>query len=536
MSNANANPEGSFLNEVWSRPLPGGISSMPKNDDTTAKISMISGEYKAIPDRLISQEVCAIYDYKVGVFQGHPAQIANYRDDTNAVVAQHIRYYEKNAKTFKIEKTFRWAGLEKSVTQLFGQHLGSSGRLVITEGEIDAMSVAEVLRAGGKPASWREPVVVASLHNGSTSAKTCLSRSIQWIEGFDDVILFFDQDKSGQEATAEALKIISKVRVVGNFAFKDANEALKNRKPEAIREAIFTASRHRPKAVIHAPDLLSKILQPVNRHGLPFPWTGWNLLTEGMKPGELWLMSGGTGIGKSLFSRSICLSLCKAGVKCAYVGLEESCTTTVERMLSEDLRDADPPFHLQTPEQRELYDQDRIKASYASFKENLFLLDKFGSEDFDQFIATVKYYVLGEGCRVVFLDHFSLLADGIALGTDQRRAIDKCIKDLKTLCVDLGFTMFCVCHLSRDGGYSTPAEEGGEPHLGMLRGSHSLAQIPDYIVMLQRNPNAKFPDGSPDKHEANITRAWLKKNRVKGELGLMSKLFFEKSCVFTELP
>ena len=65
------------------------------------------------------------------------------------------------------------------------------------------------------------------------------------------------------------------------------------------------------------------------------------------------------------------------------------------------------------------------------FAPNLLLLDKFGSDSMESFISTVKHYVLNEECRVVFLDHFSLLADGIALNVDQRRAIDKAIKDLK---------------------------------------------------------------------------------------------------------
>ena len=247
-------------------------------------------------------------------------------------------------------------------------------------------------------------------------------------------------------------------------------------------------------------------------------------MTEGMKPGQLVMVSGGTGIGKSLFTRSIALNLCRAGTKVAYIGLEESCETSLERMLSEQMR---VPLHLDTPEERAARSEDDIKAALDGFANNLFLLDKFGSDDFDSFVATVKHYVLGEQCQVVVLDHFSLLADGIALATDQRRAIDRCIKDLKTLCVELNFTMLVVCHLSRSGGIGPSHEEGGEPTLAELRGSHSLAQIPDLVAMLVRNPR------SEDKEEANTTSCWLKKNRVKGELGLMCKLKY--SPMFCQL-
>ena len=115
----------------------------------------------------------------------------------------------------------------------------------------------------------------------------------------------------------------------------------------------------------------------------------------------------------------------------------------------------------------------------------------------------------------------------LLLAVDQRRAIDKAIKDLKTLAMELQFTFIIVCHLSRNNNNFSPAEEGGEPNLGLLRGSASLAQIPDYIWMLQRNPN--------DKEKSNITHCWLKKNRVKGEVGMKAMLEFNiNTCQFTE--
>ena len=122
------------------------------------------------------------------------------------------------------------------------------------------------------------------------------------------------------------------------------------------------------------------------------------------------------------------------------------------------------------------------------------------------------------------------MADGIDLKSDQRRAIDKAIKELKELAMELKFTFVVVCHLSRNNNNFSPAEEGGEPHLGLLKGSSALGQIPDYIWMLQRNPNAE------DKDQANITKCHLKKNRVKGEVGHMASLqFIPRTCRFVEV-
>ena len=492
---------------------PMSLKELPRQDQP---LRLRSGEALEIPSRRLEQLTCKRYDYIIGSYNNHQAQLANYRDNDGAVVAQHIRYGDKQ---------FSWIRPKGAKLQLFGQHLGSDGVLVITEGEIDCMSVYQVMHEWG----FHRKFCVVSIADGAASAKKNVSEQIAWVMGFDLVVVFMDQDEPGQKAAKALAEIIGpKAAIVGNFPYKDANEALVAGDDKAIREAIRTAKRHRPDTIVHAPDLLEKILKPEHRYGLPYPWDGWNNMTEGMKPGQLVMIAGGTGIGKSLFTRSICLNLCRQNVKCAYIGLEESCETSLERMLSEVLGFA-PGFHLDTADERARRDPDKIIAALNTFADNLFLLDQFGSEDFDRFVATVKHYVLGEQCQVVFLDHFSLLADGISLNTDQRRAIDKCIKDLKTLCVELNFTMVVVCHLSRGSGIGPSHEEGGEPTLAELRGSHSLAQIPDFVVMLQRNPRAD------NKVDANTTNCWLKKNRVKGELGLMSRLQFLESCRFHEI-
>ena len=145
----------------------------------------------------------------------------------------------------------------------------------------------------------------------------------------------------------------------------------------------------------------------------------------------------------------------------------------------------------------------------------------------ESFVSTVKHYVLNEECRVVFLDHFSLLADGIALNVDQRRAIDKAIKELKELAMELDFTFVVVCHLSRAQGMAQSHEEGGEPKLSELRGSHSLAQIPDYIWMLARNPIGQLTT------QHNIMLAEEKTNQGRG--GNDEQLeFLPKVCRFNE--
>lgn len=468
----------------------------------------------SLPERLINAETCRIYGY------GHVkhgtddlAQAAEYKNQKSEVVARHIRYNGKNfAWTFLSQKK---EDQEIRKLQLFGQHLGSSGTLIITEGEIDAMSVYEAL---ANYAIIGKSCVV-SIASGTGSVEQ-LASNLSWVLGFSKVIIFFDQDEPGEKAATRAAEIVGpKAAIVSGFAYKDANEAWVNKDSTAIRQALQRAKKYRPVSIVPAIDLLDRLLNPDKTKGHPFPWKGWNdMAKKGMQPGELWMISGGTGIGKSLFTRSMCVHLAMKNVRCAYIGLEESMDTTLERMVSEVMA---TNYYLTEGIERNAL-KDRATEAFNLIAPNIFLMDRFGGDSFDVFISNVRHYVLSEECQVVFLDHFSLLADGIALGTDQRRAIDKCIKELKTMAVELKFTFVCVCHLSRDHNASRSAEEGGEPNLAQLRGSHSLAQIPDYIVMLQRNPNSEEAD-------KNQTTCWLKKNRVNGEIGRMSTIEFNQA-------
>ena len=474
-------------------------------------VSLVQGEHKDLPEWGITKRTCEEFDYVVN----GDRHFANYRDSDGLVVCQHIRTFNP--------KGFRWLGRRAGVKpQLFGQHLGNSGHLIITEGEKDALATHESLTR-----KERHKTTVVSVPDGAQSAHNAIVEHLGWIGGFDKVTIMFDSDEPGIKASARCAEIIGpKARIVTGLGYKDAADAHGAGDDYAIRRAISQATGHRPAGIVCATELTDNVLEPKFSRGLDLPWLGWNTCTEGLKPGELWLLSGGTGIGKSLFSRSMALRLASNGVKVAYLGYEESVCTTYERMLSESLG---RPFHLMDLEERKAVKEEVLEAS-KTFAPNLFLIDKFGSDDFDTFLSDVKHYVLNEQCSVVFLDHFSILADGVALTVDQRRAIDKAIKDLKTLAMQLNFTFVVVCHLSRNGSGFQSHEEGGEPTLAELRGSQSLAQIPDYIWMLQRQPTHE------DADQANITKCWLKKNRVKGEVGHMASLqFIPRTCRFVEL-
>ena len=104
-------------------------------------------------------------------------------------------------KSVNYLKTFLIHGEFKGV-QLFGQNVSTGGkRIIITEGELDALAVAQ---AQHDKYGRFYPVVALP----SASATSMILEQREWLRNFDEVVLMFDQDDAGKKATDQAAKII----------------------------------------------------------------------------------------------------------------------------------------------------------------------------------------------------------------------------------------------------------------------------------------------------------------------------------------
>ena len=76
------------------------------------KTDMITGQVEALSKRQIDFDTCKFFNYQTGTYNGQPVQIAPYYNSNYQVVAQHIRFPNKD---------FIWLG-DMNEVGLFGQH------------------------------------------------------------------------------------------------------------------------------------------------------------------------------------------------------------------------------------------------------------------------------------------------------------------------------------------------------------------------------------------------------------------------------
>jgi len=217
------------------------ILSMPKQEP---KPMSMKGTWGELSDRKISLETAKKYNTKI-IQQGNiiTHHLYEYYNERGDKTGQKVRKTQ--------DKTF-WVEGDITEAVLFGQNIFSPNKhskkyITISEGEIDAMSVYEMM--GSK---W--PSV--SIKTGAGSALRDCKKAFTYLDSFDNVILCFDMDKEGRKASEEVAQLFApnKCKII-RLEHKDANEYLKMGKREAFSSAFWNAKAYTPAGIINLKDV-----------------------------------------------------------------------------------------------------------------------------------------------------------------------------------------------------------------------------------------------------------------------------------------
>jgi twinkle protein len=431
---------------------------------TNASLSMdFPGEIIPLRTRGITEETCKKFNVRVD----SDTRTIGFPYYTTA--GQLVAFKSRDTK-----KEFKWYGKNTDHT-LFGQQLWGQGKaIVITEGEIDCLSVYQTRN------TW--PVV--SLPGGANSAKKALQHQLKWLMGFEEIVLFFDNDEAGIEAVQDCATLFphDKLYIARIDTYKDANEALVKKDTEAIRQALFNKKQYSPKTVIDGRELFDLAIRPLRGRDASWPYAGLDSVTGGLRYRELVTVTAGSGVGKSTFCGEVAQYLVDQNQSVGYIALEESLQRTTLRLMSVK---ANRPLHIDNslPES-EL--RDAFDVSLGTGR--VFLRDGFGSVDPDAVIADCRFMALAKEVKWIILDHLSILMSGNETH-DERKLIDVTMTRLRSFVEETGVGMLLISHLRRPQG-DRGHEDGQQVSLGHLRGSHSIVQLSDMVIALERNLSA----------------------------------------------
>jgi len=470
-----------------------------KNQEHEDKLSQITdfilGETKGLKKRGINASTAKKWDYRTSIYGEGTVQVANYRDGGKEITGQKVR---------KADKTFFWTGT--SSQKFWGQHKWKGGRrLVVTEGEIDALTVSQLGEC-----KW--PTV--SLPNGAQSAKNIFKKNIEWLEKFDQVVICFDQDDEGQKAAEECAVLLSPGKVfVVSLPLKDANEMLMQGRVDELTSALWEANPWRPDGIIGVDEVWENYLRTEDEDAFEYPFDGLNKIFRGLRKQEIVCITAGTGIGKSQVAKEIAFKLLKSNLKLGYVALEESNLKTLIGLLSLYLN---TPHHL-----GKITGEDKDKMELAikdlNLQHKLHFYDHWGSLDEDNLMARLRFLAKGLDCDIIVLDHISIVVSGLDT-QDERRTIDVLMTRLRSFVQETKVGLIIISHLRKPfGGKSY--EEGAQTNISSLRGSASIGHICDNIFALERDQQGEDPD---------LVTVRVLKNRLSGETGIACYLRYDR--------
>jgi len=461
--------------------------------------------YEYIPLRGIERKTLEFFDVKTKV------------DPEGKPIAIGFKYPSGRYKVRLLSsKDFYWTGDindtdDVSGTQaqdagnggsLFGRDKftgGSNDAVYITEGEFDALSLAQSL-------SKSLDVPVVSVRSSNSAVRDCSSER-SFLNSFSRIYLAFDADGPGREAMARVASLFDyrKVYVVDFDRRKDANEYLQAGEEDELRTICRNAKRFLPQTVIAVSEAsAAKILAEVPKAGVPYPFPTLNAMTYGIRRGESVLITAQEGVGKTELMHAIEAQI-----------LRETDDPVGGIFIEEPKRD-----HLQALAAIELgrpvfrpdsgVPQDQVVAAVkrlVKVDDRLHLYSHFGSDDPEVFLDTIRFMVSARGVVYVLLDHISMVISGISGEKDERRAFDYIATRLEMMVKELDFSLIFVSHVNDDG---------------QTRGSRYISKVCDVRINLKRDLQ------HPDEVVRNTIELDISKNRPPGgKTGFAGRYLFD---------
>lgn len=449
-----------------------------------------------------------------------------------------ILFNKKASSTQKGYELKPYSGMVGCVTVPSGMiAVRYKGSISVT-GNCDCMSGYYILDKYNRQRGLDYIPHVGSVANGAQGAAKEIVANWSLLKKYNKVILCFDNDEPGQKAIREVAKAIPakdlhKLHIMSlPSEFKDANDVLMAKKLKVYINAFFAASQYTPSQVVKGSNISRESLQKPLRKGLATPWPGIDAKLKGMRPGELTIITGGSGVGKTTFTRAI-----------HYQALAEH----KQRVLGIYLEDGRPtPDHPMKAAQSLIALHNNIalprlrlkpkllsKAAWESSYDDLiatdrsWFIDHFGGMSVDELMEQLMYAHTTIGADVVILDHISMLFSGQRHSEtgNERKDIDLLMTELAKFCSKTGVSIYAISHISK--GAQRQDKDGKRyievQSLDDLRGSSAIGQLSWNVIAL-------------NKGEGNRIIPLILKNREWGNLGACPALeYSSKTGWLTEV-
>lgn len=446
---------------------------------------LIAGVFKGLDYRSIPLSICEKYNVRTTEITGELFNIFPVYKE-GKVVKQKVKSIDNKKNQFI-------TGATKD-HNLFGMNLYSPTKklpVLITEGEEDCLALAHMI--GNLP--------VVSITSGASAAHTQLVNNLEWLSGWKEVILCFDNDTPGQDAVKDCVPIFEPGTVRSAvFPLKDANEMLTTGRIEEAKKAIVTAQTIKPATIVFAEELADQVAQkPL--YGANWPFKFMDKVTFGCRLGEVYMLAADSSIGKTELMYTIVTywlnNLCKVGL----IDLERQNHQTIQRIIGGLINK-----RIYLPNCPD-FDEEEIRKELAKLEGRLALYrPESGKLSLESICINIRYLNKGYGINYFVLDNLTALSSNEP-GVKDYDFASYATGQLVQLSKELNVLIFIINHLVKDtvqlraevteydgSGVNSEGlswETGRMPTVSNFYGGGKVTKLPDFVIALSRNRLSK---------------------------------------------
>ena len=391
--------------------------------------------------------------------------------------------------------------------------------IIITEGEIDKLSLEQagfcnVLSVpDGAPEKVRDGVIDPENDAKFSYIWNCRDE----LAGAEKIILAADNDVPGRALTEELARRLGRERCwrvtwpsINDAPRKDANEVLVFDGPEVLREVIDSAKPY-PIKSLHDIDAFESETLALYEHGPQRALsTGWLALDPYMKirEGELSVVTGLTGVGKSEFIDALMINLAtQYGWRFAVCSFENPPPEHISKLAEKHL--GQPFWGGPTPRMGE-HD---LRMAMQWLREHFYFIRADDeAPTIDWILETARAAVMRHGIRGLVIDPYNEIEHKRPQGMNETEYVSQILGKAKRFAQAHGCHVWFVAHpakMYRDKNSKIPV-----PSLYDISGSANWANKADIGVVVHRD----WREGS------NAVEIYVKKVRFKsvGKTGVVS--------------
>ncbi|MBF0423130.1 MAG: toprim domain-containing protein [Magnetococcales bacterium] len=335
--------------------------------------------------------------------------------------------------------------------------------LIITEGEIDAMSV----HALGFPA------VSVPFGAGTGAKHSWVETEYHNLERFEEIFLCMDADEEGRKATMDLVDRLGRhrCRIVSLMDFKDANDfLLSGAMHEDMAQCLYQARHLAPDELKCASEYMDEVIAGF------YPPEGMDLGMElpfgklkgkfRCRPGELTVWTGSTGSGKSQVIGFSCAVGLSRGIRACIASLEMEPKTTLMR-LARQLSG------------QELPSKGYLQAIHKFYDGRLYLCTVVGKSRVERLLEIFEYARRRFGVDVFVVDSLMRLGVGADEYGEQEKAMFKLI--------DFAVQKRVHVHLVAHARKADTKFKKSTPDVEDIKGASELGSNAFNVISISRN-------------------------------------------------